>query len=112
MRNDVVALAFEDPDTPVGKDPRERCRRLAHEWEALPTGDDEGGSRDRGRKLARQRSVAQDLRFVYEGVRHSLQRRPERGLAQLGDDINGYANALRLEQRDRIAPVIRLYQLP
>ena len=33
-------------------------------------------------------------------------------MAQLGDDINEYANALRLEQRDRIAPVIRLYQLP
>ena len=110
MRNDVVALAFEDPDTPVGKDPRERRRRLAHEREALPTGEDEGWSRNRGRKLARQRSVAQDLRFVYEGVRHSLERRPERGLAQLGDDIGGYANALRLEEGDRIAPLIGLYQ--
>jgi hypothetical protein len=107
-----VGLTFEDACTRIGDDLRERQSRLAHVREALPTGDDEGGNRNRGRKLRRQRSVAQDLGFVYEGVRHGLQRRPEGGVVQLGDDINGYANALRLEQRDRIAPVIRLYQLP
>jgi hypothetical protein len=87
--NDVVARAFEDAGTPVGHDLRERRRRLAHVREALPTGDDEGGGFDGGRQLGGQRAVAQDLSFVYESVRHGLKRRPERGLAQLGDDIGG-----------------------
>ena len=84
MRNDVVGLAFEEPGTRLGDDLRER--RLAHERKALLAGDHGGGSRDGRCNLGRQRSVAYNPRFVYESVRHGIERWPQRGLAQLGDE--------------------------
>ena len=110
LRDEVVALVFEDAGARRGHHVSQ-CRRLfSYERGALAADDDEGGDFDGSRQLCGQGPVAQDLGLVNEGVRHSLQGWSERGQANLGDDFGRDAHGLRLEELDRLSSTTLFHQ--
>jgi hypothetical protein len=98
-----VLLTFKGAVLTIGKDVSEHPRRLAYEWEACPTGDNECRYRDCRRPLDRQRVVAHDCGVVGKRVRQGLLGLPERLGSRVGNELGWKAHHLRHEILDSIA---------
>src|SRR5258707_7274067 len=82
---------------------RDRLGPAAHEGRALATVNGERWRRYRSHSRPGQSEVADDRRLIDQGVRGSLEGRPERRISHLDDDLVRYAHQPRLEQLDRVA---------
>ena len=100
-----MVLSREGTNATVGERFRKRFCAAAHESWALAAIDGErrrlyGLQLDRG-----QREIADDRRFIDQRMRGGLERRPERRMPQLHNDLFRNPDQPRLEELDCLATV-------
>src|SRR5258707_14146324 len=111
LRDDVVGLTWKAAVLPLGEGVHQRLCSVAQKRRAVPTVHHERGDRDGVHEFGRHRHITQNSHFVDEGVRHVLKRRPEGSMSQLGNDFDGYAHPLRLEELNRLTSATRQNQI-
>jgi hypothetical protein len=103
-----MGLTLESPSLPSRENAGKNLRGFAHEWKAGAADDRERGHCDSRREFPWQRHVIQDGGFVDEGVCDRLKRWPKRRLPQLGNNIFGNTDYLRLVVLNGITPATYL----